>query len=167
MTSKKGLLRYKEPRTVGPGIWYSIHMLVENAVKSRDPNDFNLAYKYIITIKENFPCLKCKRHIDEFWDNNSPESYKARYHEGKMVEEPKYEFLSVWAYDLHVSANKHTKSKGNVPYDDVIDFFRSNEACTDDDCNGDEEEEEESTDFRPPPMSGAPTLSLGNGALRS
>lgn len=176
MSMKKGLSRYKNPKIVGAGIWYCIHMLVENAVNSRDPNDFNLAYKYIVTIRDNFPCLVCKRHIEMFCEAHPLEDFKARYSDGKMVEEPKYEYLSKWAYDLHAQANQITNSKYNESYDDVVDFFRSNEACVEDDCGNNDDESEEDNEVNDTPVvfvppthlkePSPPTLTIGNGAIK-
>jgi hypothetical protein len=166
MDSNKGLLRYKKPNIVGPGIWYSIHVLVENACTTRDPNDFNLAYKYIITIKDNFPCLKCKKHFEDYFKEHSPEGFKALYSDGKMIENPKYEFLSKWAYNLHNNVNAITESKNSVSYEEVIEFFRDIEACTESDCNeGDSHSEEEYQDNYEilPPLT---TLTVGKGAIR-
>ena len=135
--TKTRLFRYKDPKIVGPGVWWVGHMLCETAVLDNTVNSFILAYKFIVAIKENFPCIMCRDHIHEYCEKYDPSNFKPLYDaEGNLTEKHDAEGLALWFYNLHNSANEHSKSQGTEDYDDVVKFFRTDEGECDakEDC---------------------------------
>jgi hypothetical protein len=57
-----------DPKIIGPGIWTTIHLL-----SIKDPELFR---SYLKFIQENFPCIICRNHINEYFKNNPIENIK-------------------------------------------------------------------------------------------
>ena len=131
------LKRYVNPKVIGPGVWYSLHFLSQDAAVTKNINDFNLAYIYFDRIRNGFPCLKCRDHIAEFCQVDPPEKFKPEIDpNGKIVRQPDFEGFALWIYTLHSAANRNSGSKSEEKYTDVINFFRNKAEVCDSDCGG-------------------------------
>lgn len=51
------------PKYVGPGVWYSIHLKAYEAVDDDSIEDF-IEYMNLLALK--FPCKNCRQHIKEY-----------------------------------------------------------------------------------------------------
>lgn len=142
------LARYKDPRVIGPGVWYSLHLLAEEAVKTGNLRDFNLAYLYTVKIKDNFACITCRNNIQAYDKENPLENFKPLFDaDGKMTKKQDSQGLALWIYDLHRNANTHAeqhlgpgKKKHNEDYGDVMRFFRNDGVCEEANCEGENED---------------------------
>ena len=63
--------RLHNPKYVGPGIWFSMHIMAYNA-KTQKEKEFVI--KQIRIIQENFPCQECKSHFWDYLNNHPPEA---------------------------------------------------------------------------------------------
>jgi len=59
--------RLSNPTIVGPGVWFSIHLKARDAVTPDKKKQF---IEYIQQLSEEFPCLKCRTHIQEYLSTN-------------------------------------------------------------------------------------------------
>lgn len=132
--------RYKDPKVIGPGVHYSIHSLVEEAVLQalntvENPDvavyaerSFMLAVGYIDHTQRTFACHRCRAHIQEFVASRPLEKIVAKYATNPVGAAQE---LSIWAYDLHNNANRYA-GRPSENYDDMAEFFRSGEVCNED-----------------------------------
>lgn len=51
----------------GPGIWFIIHLTAYNAKTEIDKREF---LKLLTSIKESFPCIKCRKHMSDYFQSN-------------------------------------------------------------------------------------------------
>jgi hypothetical protein len=114
---------YSNPAIIGPGVWWSGHMLTEGAVVSQDPEDYKLAYGYIMALRQKFTCLTCLQHTEAFCKTYPLEQLAPSA-------KPDYQGLATWFYKLHANTNTII-GKHNLPYEDVQTLFRTDAAiCT-------------------------------------
>lgn len=148
---KSRINRYKDPKVIGPGVYYSMHSLVElsvsraqDTVENKDAmkyaiKAFDLAIGYIMHIQDNFPCMKCRVHIQEFSTKHPLDVITKKFQNDPVGATQE---LSIWAYDLHNNANRQANNP-NENYEDVVEFFRNGGAVCNDECGGDHEETKE------------------------
>jgi hypothetical protein len=152
------LARYKNPKIVGPGVWYSMHLLAETAAESGNVNDFNLAYLFIKSISDNFPCMICRNHMNEYAKVNPLEKFKSVVNPDGTKTSSDANGLAVWVYELHNNATRNTQSNHQPEdYGGVMRFFRSSDGVCDEDCGNDEHDEdlqslEKAPDYGPLPV---------------
>jgi hypothetical protein len=85
--------RLKDPKVIGPGIWYIIHL------KGMIAKDISTKVSFIKLINElsvNFPCLKCRNHINEYLEHNPITLATLNEPEG----------LFKWSWEFHNAVNK-------------------------------------------------------------
>jgi hypothetical protein len=56
-----------DPKYIGPGVWYSIHLKAYEAVNDNKIESF-IDYMYLLA--EKFPCSKCRTHINAYIDSH-------------------------------------------------------------------------------------------------
>lgn len=125
MENTNHLKRYKNPKIIGPGIWFMGHLLAEDAVSSRNLDDFNSAYMFFLKLRDKFPCKKCKDHIEIYFNKNPIQKYAPT---NTKKHDP--DGLAKWFYGLHENANTFTGNKSEK-YEDVQNFFAGLEFCED------------------------------------
>jgi hypothetical protein len=152
------LSRYKNRLIIGPGVWYLCHLLAEKAALDPDSKEkFDAAYVALDTLRENFICLECRKHMEEFCIKTKPEQFL-------KTSSGKHDSIGFarWVFDLHEGANQHAK-KSSEKYEDVSFFFRSSDtfcssSCEDHDLTipkGDEPiNPEDHTDHQAGPLPG-------------
>lgn len=77
----------------GPVIWKNIHT---NASKCLTDEDRKKFMDYLIFLKDNFPCDRCKPHFDEYLRKNMP-----KYHTD----------LFFWTVEFHNCVNRRLGKK--------------------------------------------------------
>lgn len=132
------LQNYNDPKIIGPGTWLWSHKLIYKALVSKSASDFDYAYKFIEILRSEFPCKKCRKHLNDECAKKDPYIfYETKDAKG----------LADWWYGIHAIANKHA---GNYEesLEEVEKFFLEQNDCEEIKCSA-EEETEIST--RPPP----------------
>src|SRR5258708_38890560 len=83
---------------LGPGIWYTIHILAFNAKTDKEKEAFIIT---INTLCNNFICESCKPHFKKFIESNDLKKY---WH--KKVDNNDNIGFFMWTVELHNSVNK-------------------------------------------------------------
>jgi len=86
--------RLHNPKYVGPGIWFSIHIMAYNA-KTQKEKEFVI--KQIRIIQQNFPCQECKIHFGNYLENHPPEATASPKSDS--------ESLFLWTVNFHNAVN--------------------------------------------------------------
>jgi len=84
--------RLHNPKYVGPGIWFSMHIMAYNAKTSKEKE---FVIKQIRIIQQNFPCQECKTHFWDYLNNHPPEA----------TIKGDSEALFLWTVNFHNSVN--------------------------------------------------------------
>jgi len=150
MSKVSRLKRYKNPKIIGPGVWWAGHQACEDAVVDGDIQSFEFAFRYVTMVKTKFGCLECRRHIEAFWSASNPEIYRPIYDaQGKLTRAHDAQGLASWFYALHSNANRHAKTS-TEDYTDVMAFFRSDAGICPEDCTKDHDESDLDLTSQPP-----------------
>lgn len=70
--SLEDIKRLANPEIVGPGVWFSIHLLAKNASTIAKKDHF---IDYMKQLSLDFPCMKCRTHIQAYLKDNPFEPY--------------------------------------------------------------------------------------------
>jgi hypothetical protein len=94
---------YNDIKIIGTGVWFSIHLLCEKAVRTKDKDDYALANNFIILILNSLPPYSedVIKYVKTFKAFNTPKE------------------LSIWAYGLH----NITKPKEPVSHKRLTRYF--------------------------------------------
>lgn len=85
------------PAVVGPGVWFSIHLKAKNATTHRRKEDF---IEYMNMLSEEFPCIKCRKHIQAYLKENSFDNFY------NMTDEDDEDIgLFKWTWIFHNTVN--------------------------------------------------------------
>ena len=105
----------KDPKIIGPGIWWFLHnkasLATTDISKLEFMNDVN-------NLKKTFPCNECRSHLIEFVKKNPMEPFLK-----------KDKGLFIWTWNFHNNANTIT-GKPIFPYIDAERMYYSPELCT-------------------------------------
>lgn len=104
-----------DPAYIGPGTWYSIHILAKNSTTTKSIVEF---IKFMNIIANNFPCQKCRNHIKEYLDKHDINNYM-KTHSGKYA-------LFEYTWEFHNTVNKRL-GKPEVTWDNAMKIFYSEE----------------------------------------
>lgn len=89
--------RLSNPVIVGPGVWFSIHLTSKDATTPEKKKHF---IQYMQQLSEEFPCLKCRNHIQDYLkDNSFDDFYTIINEEGDDVG------LFKWSWIFHNTVN--------------------------------------------------------------
>lgn len=105
--------RVNDPKYIGPGCWYTLHLLASKAVNKQDKLHL---IKLINIYKEFFSCKVCKKHFADFCLRYPPEEWVM-----KNAQE--------WCVMAHNNANK-ILSKDKIELSLVNAFYEKEESCT-------------------------------------
>ena len=61
-----------DPKYIGPGIWFTLHTLAKNAVTKADKGNF---LRFLMSLREDFPCPNCRIHINNFLEIHPPDPF--------------------------------------------------------------------------------------------
>jgi len=118
-----------EPAKDGRGIWYILHIMSIQATTNSLKQDF---IKYINWLALNYPCTKCKNHMQKFLKENPFDLYMYIYNGDKDIG------MFKWCWSLHNSVNARLGKpimEFNMAYSlfDPINIIPCSEDCADDD----------------------------------
>ena len=113
------------PAIIGPGIWYSIHIKAKHATTPQTKSDF-IDYMYLLSVE--FPCGKCRGHIQEYIRDHSFDPFM------NIVTERGDIGMFKWAWMFHNTVNMRLH-KPYVDFDTAWEMFDTGrEVCTN--CSG-------------------------------
>lgn len=113
---------YKNPKKIGPGLWFLIHSAAWRSKKREDKIFF---CKLIYQLAEDIRCSKCQSHFKEYLKKNPPELCYA------IKDNDKYPWLFKWTFEFHNSVNERTGKK-KLEFEELINFFLiKDEVCYD------------------------------------
>lgn len=121
-TEKKKIKFPSNPRQIGPGIWYSIHILAKNAITEAKKNEF-IDYMYLLSVE--FPCGNCRNHIQVYLNEHPFDPFMNLVNEkGEDVGMFKW----TWMFHNAVNARLH---KPILDWDTAWEMFETGkEVCT-------------------------------------
>lgn len=127
-----------DPKIIGPGTWFSIHITAKNAI-TKDSKDAFIQFMELL--RNTFPCLKCRKHINEYMDKNPiRDFYMIRDDKGNDIGMFKYSWL------FHNTVN----TRLNKPYIDWNTAWSMYSDDTSSVCNigcNDEDNDTESSNY--------------------
>jgi hypothetical protein len=108
----------------GPGVWFVIHITAYNVKTENDKREF---VKLMESIQLSFPCLKCRKHMTEYFNSNQIIRY---------WNVPNGMFK--WSWTFHNAVN-YRLGKNPITYDDALKLYSGdsddihicNEGCND------------------------------------
>jgi len=95
--------------SVGPGLWYGLHL---RAAKANGRRQRHKVLLYMEFLAKELPCPECRTHLANFLQ-------KTRHLWRKIHDN---ETLLYYTWYLHTLVNKR-KNKENVPFQVVFDFY--------------------------------------------
>lgn len=110
------------PAIIGPGIWQAITFMAKHATTDLKKNEF-IDYMYMLSVE--FPCGKCRTHIQEYLRENSFEPFMNLTNEnGEQIGMFKW----VWMFHNAVNLRLH---KPFVDFQTAWEMFDTGrEVCT-------------------------------------
>lgn len=102
------------PNVLGPGVWYDIHLESKNAKIEEQKKAF--VHKMYL-LAQSFPCLTCRKHIDEYLQNNPFEPFWNEItNTGEQIG------MFKWSWYFHNSVNQRL-NKPLVSWDNALYIF--------------------------------------------
>jgi hypothetical protein len=110
------------PAVIGIGYWQNIHFLAKHAVTDLKKNEF-IDYMYMLSVE--FPCGKCRTHIQQYIQENSFEPFM------NIIDSEKGDIgMFKWAWMFHNAVNLRLH-KPFVDFQTAWDMFDTGrEVCT-------------------------------------
>ncbi len=128
--------RLHNPKYVGPGIWFSIHIMAYNA-KTQKEKEFVI--KQIRIIQQNFPCQECKSHFWDYLNNHPPE----------VTIKGDSEALFLWTVNFHNSVN-FRKGYEQLSFEEAKTLYSGDGLfCMKSNCEGSDDEENKMSEDKP------------------
>ena len=103
-----------DPKLIGPGIWFIIHLTARKAVDEPTKRAFLELMK---SLAQKFPCEKCRTHINEYLAKNPIE----HYWNGKNPSGEE-NGLFTWSWNFHNTVNTRL-GKVYVDYDTAWNMY--------------------------------------------
>ena len=96
------LHKYNDSKNIGPGVWFTIHLLCNEAILKGEYLDFLIAYNIINTVINKFPSTE-KEKLKLYVIKGDPIVNYDRItdKDGKIVREFNSLGLAKFAYNLH------------------------------------------------------------------
>jgi hypothetical protein len=119
--------RLHNPKYVGPGLWYGMHIDAANAKTSKDKE---AVIKRIRILQNNFPCQECKVHFANYLTNHPPEE--------TIKGGPDSLFL--WTVNFHNAVN-YRLGKPQITFEEAKSIYIDQDVfCTKSSCEDSDEE---------------------------
>lgn len=110
-----------DPKIVGPGTWYCIHVLGYYADNLKKAAEFVVNMENILS---NFPCSKCKERSMIYFKRYPPHQYlNQRDNNGQLIGP----FLWTWKFHNWVNSKL---GKPSIPFENAINMYRDIIPCT-------------------------------------
>lgn len=114
------------PEKIGPGIWFYLQL------KSRHSNDDSSIQEFLRDFEliiQNFPCMKCRKHMLEYVRDHNPNSYVSYTYNNQRLGMFRY----IW--EFHNTVNSRL-GKPLISWEDALRMFSAPEhICTHCDAN--------------------------------
>jgi len=90
-------LALTDPKYIGPGMWYDIHLKAYEATDNQKINDF---IEHMNLLAEKFPCKACRNHINEYMNTHPFDDLKyLENKDGRKIG------MFKWAWLFHNAVN--------------------------------------------------------------
>lgn len=99
---EKDLTRYTKVDIIGPGVWFSFHLIAKRGTRT----DLE---RMVDHLRKTFPCEECRSHFTKM-------SHRHDLDKVKDID------LFKKVYEMHAIVNKRLE-KATPPFEDVVDFF--------------------------------------------
>ena len=103
------LIRLADRDLIGPGVWFSLHMMAYHAQSSPVMRDALI--EYVQVLREKFPCEECRQHFNQLTDRLSPTAF----------ENEEYGHFK-WSYIAHKTVNERL-GKETPSFEAAFRFF--------------------------------------------
>ncbi len=109
-----------DPRVIGPGTWYSIHIM---AMSCEDTDSCLFFIRFVKAIITSFPCDKCRQHAKAFIEKHPPERYLS-------LTNDKDEHIGMfkWSWEFHNVANTFLE-KPKISFADAWELYSDPQIC--------------------------------------
>ena len=114
------------PGYIGPGVWYMIHFTAKKAGETGYTGKTKFV-SLMSDLRENFPCLTCRKHIGEYIDSHPFDAMWVRNHPGTQKDIG----LFLWSVEFHNTVNKRL-GKPVLTEDQAFDLYynENNTLCS-------------------------------------
>lgn len=103
-----------DPKYIGPGAWYTIHLKAYEATDDKRIDEF-IDYMYLLAQK--FPCKKCRKHINAYIESHPFEDLvKLKNKEGRRIG------MFKWSWLFHNAVNTRL-NKPLVDWETAWDMY--------------------------------------------
>ena len=111
-----------DPSQIGPGLWISIHLKAKHAIDEKSKEEF-IDYMYLLSAE--FPCGKCRGHLQEYLRDHPFEPYM------NLVDEKGQQIgLQKWSWQFHNAVNLRLH-KPFVSWQNALAmFYTEQEPCS-------------------------------------
>lgn len=103
-----------DPKVIGPGIWIVIHQTAKRAIDEPSKQSFVNLMKMLA---DQFPCDKCRRHINEYLQENPFEPY---WNINNDIGDPIGLFK--WSWNFHNTVNLRL-NKSYIDFDTAWNLY--------------------------------------------
>lgn len=114
--------KLSDPRSFGPGLWFSIHTMAADADTPEKKKHFMY---YIRCIAKSLKCQKCHGHATEYIAKNPPEEFFNVTDESTGKEIGMFK----WTWIFHNTVNRRL-GKQEIPLETAYSWFFTSEVCT-------------------------------------
>jgi hypothetical protein len=125
-----------DPKYIGPGVWYIIHLRAKEATNEKAIDEF---MKFMYMLAGNFVCKKCRKHMTDYIVSHPMEDLKNLKNE-KGVNIGMFK----WAWLFHNAVNTRIH-KPIVDWDTAWEMYDNPEVCDTKCDEGEKYETEENT----------------------
>lgn len=121
--------KLSNPEVVGPGTWWVLHMKAKAATDDKGIKDF---IAFMLFLRENFSCMKCRKHIGEYIDTH-PFSDLINYRNSEGERQGMFK----WSWLFHNAVNARL-GKPHVDWETAVDMFYGDSAVCNTVCGSEE-----------------------------
>ena len=115
------------PRDIGCGVWYLIHLKAKLATTPERKDEF---VDFMETLTENFSCMECRVHMKMYIKANPIRTYfNMKDKEGKQIG------CFKWGWLFHNAVNKRIHREG-ITYETAIDMYYGQDSICTSACDG-------------------------------
>lgn len=116
--------QFADPVKVGPGVWFSLHLMALHATTDELKRAFMI---YVENLCANFRCQDCQKHFRKYLDTHSLLPYWDRKDgQGRPLG------MFIWSWEFHNTVNRFLH-KYEPTLEEAYDYYHNNliGVCTD------------------------------------
>jgi hypothetical protein len=111
-----------DPKIVGPGVWFTIHIQAKEAVTNHKIEQF---IQYMELLARQFGCMNCRKHIRSYIDNHPINDFRTMTNEkGDRIG------MFKWSWMFHNAVNTRI-NKPYLEWDTAWEMYNSDNSCND------------------------------------